>query len=301
MAARKTGLGRGLDSLIPETVKTSTGDNVRIVEKPAEIKVKISKVGPNRDQPRKQFDEAALQELAESIRQFGVIQPLIVQEKNGFYEIIAGERRWRAAKMAGLKEVPVIIKEYSDLEAVEISLIENIQRESLNPIEEAEAYKRLIDEFGLKQEEIAERVSKSRSSVTNSMRLLKLNEEVRGMVVDGKLSTGHARALLGISSGTKQAKAAQKVVDENLSVRDTEKLVKKIQEEKKPGREKESPAVPDADAAVYAGLEENMKRLMGTKVTIKRHGRDRGRIEIEYYSNDDLERIYEVMTSGGRK
>ena len=206
MAARRGGLGKGLDTLIPETVKSTSQEKTKIVEKvvekivekPAEIKVKISQVGPNKDQPRKQFDEDALMELSDSIKQFGIIQPLVVQEKNGFYEIIAGERRWRAAKMAGLKEVPVIIKNYTDLEIVEISLIENIQRENLNPIEEALAYKRLLEEFHLKQDEVAERVSKSRTAVTNSMRLLKLDNRVQQMVIDDMLSTGHARALLGI-------------------------------------------------------------------------------------------------------
>ena len=295
--ARKTGLGKGLDSLIPDTVKDSPEGKIKIVEKPAEVKVKISKVGPSREQPRKQFDEESLAELAESIKQFGVIQPLIVQEKNGFYEIIAGERRWRAAKMAGLKEVPVIIKEYSELEAVEISLIENIQRENLNPIEEAEAYRRLIDEFNLKQEEIAERVSKSRSAVTNSMRLLKLGGGVQAMVVDGRLSTGHARALLGIEDPKKQEEAASKVFNENLSVRETEKLVKKIQsgkagsEDKKPERAKD---------AVTLALEEQLKTAVGTKVSIKQKSGGSGRIEIEFYSKDDLERIYDIIIAGGK-
>ena len=241
MAARKGGLGKGLDSLIPETIKTTNQGKEKIVEKvvekivekPVELKVKISKVGPNKEQPRKQFDEDALMELADSIKQFGIIQPLVVQEKNGFYEIIAGERRWRAAKLAGLKEVPVVIKDYSDIEVVEISLIENIQRESLNPIEEAIAYKRLLEEFNLKQDEVAERVSKSRTTVTNSMRLLKLDERVQQMIIDDMLTTGHARALLGIEDPELQVVTAARVFDEKLSVREVEKIVKDLQKEKK--------------------------------------------------------------------
>ena len=201
MAAKKGGLGKGIDSLIPNKVaRTPESGNIKSDiknEKVVEgVLVNINKVEPNREQPRKNFDEDALQELSESIKQFGVLQPLLVQDKKDYYEIIAGERRWRAAKLAGLKEVPVIIKELSSQEVVEIALIENIQRENLNPIEEAFAYKRLLTEFHLKQDEVAERVSKSRTAVTNSMRLLKLNEKVQQMVIDDMLTTGHARALL---------------------------------------------------------------------------------------------------------
>lgn len=295
MAARRGGLGKGLDSLIPETIKPVTQEKSKvvekIVEKPVEQKVKISKIGPREDQPRKQFDEDSLTELAESIKQFGIIQPLVVQEKNGFYEIIAGERRWRAAKMAGLKEVPVIIKEYSELEIMEISLIENIQRENLNPIEEALAYKRLLNEFHLKQDEVAERVSKSRTAVTNSMRLLKLDERVQQMLIDDMLSTGHARALLAIEDPEQQVQIATKVFDEKLSVREVEKLVKKLQETK-PEIKKEEPA----DGFIYQDLEEKMKTAMGTKVSIKQKAKGKGKIEIEYYSKEDLERIYEMLT-----
>ncbi len=299
MAARRGGLGKGLDTLIPETVKSTSPEKTKIVEKvvekivekPAEVKVKISMVGPNKDQPRKQFDEDALMELSDSIKQFGIIQPLVVQEKNGFYEIIAGERRWRAAKMAGLKEVPVIIKNYTDLEIVEISLIENIQRENLNPIEEALAYKRLLEEFHLKQDEVAERVSKSRTAVTNSMRLLKLDERVQQMVIDDMLSTGHARALLGIENPELQVSTAAKVFDEKLSVREVEKLVKDIQKGK-PEKKKEQP-VHDF---IYQDLEEKMKAAVGTKVSIHQKAKGKGKIEIEYYSQDDLERIIELIT-----
>ena len=291
MAARRGGLGKGLDSLIPETIKTTAPDKTKlvekvvekVVEKPVELKVKISKVGPNKDQPRKQFDEDALVELADSIKQFGIIQPLIVQEKNGFYEIIAGERRWRAAKLAGLKEVPVIVKDYSDLEVVEIPLIENIQRENLNPIEEALAYKRLLNEFNLKQDEVAERVSKSRTAVTNSMRLLKLDERVQQMVIDDMLSTGHARALLGIEDPELQCTTAAKVFDEKLSVREVEKLVKKIQQGK--AEKKKEETIHDF---IYTDLEEKMKEAVGTKVSIRQNAKGKGKIEIEYYSREDL-------------
>lgn len=296
--ARKGGLGKGLDSLIPETIKTSQPEKERIVEKvvekivekPVELQVKISKVGPNKEQPRKQFDEDALVELSDSIRQFGIIQPLIVQEKNGFYEIIAGERRWRAAKLAGLKEVPVIVKKYTDIEVVEISLIENIQRESLNPIEEAVAYKRLLEEFHLKQDEVAERVSKSRTTVTNSMRLLKLDERVQQMVIDDMLTTGHARALLGIEDPELQATTAARVFDEKLSVREVEKIVKDIQKGKT--EKKKETVVQDF---IYTDLEEKMKAVIGSKVSINQKPKGNGKIEIEYYSKDDLERIIDLI------
>ncbi len=304
MAGRKGGLGKGLDSLIPETIKvTQPGKEKivekvveKIVEKPIELKVKISKVGPNKDQPRKQFEEDALMELADSIRQFGIIQPLIVQEKNGFYEIIAGERRWRAAKIAGLKEVPVVVKDYTDLEVVEISLIENIQRESLNPIEEAIAYKRLLDEFHLKQDEVAERVSKSRTTVTNSMRLLKLDERVQQMVIDDMLTTGHARALLGIEDPELQTTTAARVFDEKLSVRETEKLVKDIQKGKT--EKKKETIVQDF---IYTDLEEKMKAAVGSKVSILQKAKGNGKIEIEYYSKEDLERIIDLILNTSQR
>ena len=229
-------------------------------------------------------------ELADSIKQFGIIQPLIVQEKNGFYEIIAGERRWRAAKLAGLKEVPVIVKDYTDIEVVEISLIENIQRESLNPIEEAIAYKRLLEEFHLKQDEVAERVSKSRATVTNSMRLLKLDERVQQMVIDDMLTTGHARALLGIEDPELQAVTAARVFDEKLSVREVEKIVKDLQKEKK--EKNKEPIVEDF---IYTDLEEKMKAAVGSKVSIHQKAKGKGKIEIEYYSRDDLERIIDLI------
>ena len=295
MAANKHALGKGLDSLIANKVGTAPlAENKKSEEKPAEVKVKIYKVVPNREQPRKNFDEDALLELAESIKQFGVLQPLLVQDRKDYYEIIAGERRWRAAKIAGLKEVPVIIKKLTEQEMVEISLIENIQRENLNPIEEALAYKRLLNEFNLKQDEVAERVSKSRTAVTNSMRLLKLNEKVQQMVIDDMLTTGHARALLGIEDQEKQYVVAQQIFDEKLSVRETEKLVKKIQKEKNlPEKKKEE--LDEQVALAYHDVEEKMKLILGTKVNIRAKDDKKGKIEIEYYSMDEFNRIFEMM------
>ena len=259
------------------------------------MKVKLSSVEPNRNQPRKQFDEDALLELAESIKQYGILQPLLVSDKKDYYEIIAGERRWRAAKLAGLKEVPVIVKEFNDQQIVEISLIENIQREDLNPIEEAMAYKRLIEEFHLKQDEIAERVSKSRTAVTNSMRLLKLDEKVQQMLIDEMISSGHARAILAIPDGAAQATVAMKVFDEKLSVRETEKLVKTLMEPPKKTR----PVKDTAEEAIYESLEERMKGIIGTRVFIHRKKNNKGKIEIEYYSKDELERIIDLFESIG--
>lgn len=298
-AAKKGGLGKGLDSLIADKVNKPAVNVASISEKNEKavdgVLVNINKVEPNREQPRKNFDEDALVELSESVKQFGVLQPLLVQDKKDYFEIIAGERRWRAAKMAGLKEVPVIVKELSDLEVVEISLIENIQRENLNPIEEAFAYKRLLTEFNLKQDEVAERVSKSRTAVTNSMRLLKLNEKVQQMVIDDMITTGHARALLGIEDSEKQYILAQKIFDEKLSVRETEKLVKKIQQGKE-NTSDEKAAKPDPKMeAIYQDLEENMKSILGTKVAINRKDENKGKIEIEYYSVDELDRIIDLI------
>jgi ParB family chromosome partitioning protein len=256
--------------------------------------ISINKVEPNRDQPRKKFDEDALLELAESIKQFGVLQPLLVQKRDDYYEIIAGERRWRAAKIAGIKEVPVIVKQLTEQEIMEISLIENIQREDLNPIEEALAYKRLLTEFDLKQDEVAERVSKSRTAVTNAMRLLKLDERVQQMVIDEMLTTGHARALLGIEDPEKQYVTAQKIFDEKLSVRDTEKLVKNLQNEKKITPQEEKKVDPKLEA-IYKDLEEQMKGILGTKVAINAKNEKSGKLEIEYYSQDELDRIIDLL------
>ena len=310
MAGKKSGLGRGLDALFPEKTVQSKPKTVKTVKEEKKVAVdtkkssqqetsngermmKISMIEPNREQPRKKFDEDALQELSESIKQYGILQPLLVSDKKDYYEIVAGERRWRAAKMAGLKEVPVVVKEFSTQEIVEISLIENIQREDLNPVEEAMAYKRLIDEFHLKQDEIAERVSKSRTAVTNSMRLLKLDSRVQQMMVDEMISAGHARAILAISDPEQQYNAAMKVFDEKLSVRETEKLVKSILT---PTKKKPVVSNPTEDA-IYESLEEKMKGIMGTKVSIQRKKNNKGKIEIEYYSRDELERIIDLFES----
>ncbi|MGN0265334.1 MAG: ParB/RepB/Spo0J family partition protein [Oliverpabstia sp.] len=310
MAVKKGGLGKGLDSLIPsgnpktrksETpekeiqVKTEIVEKVveKVIEKPVELKVKIGEVEPNREQPRKKFDEDSLVELAESIKQFGILQPLLVQKKNDYYEIIAGERRWRAAKLAGVKEIPVIVKEFSGQEIVEISLIENIQREDLNPIEEAQAYKRLMEEFHLKQDEIADRVSKSRTAVTNSIRLLKLDDKVQEMVVDEMISTGHARTLLSIDDKNLQYSVAMKIFDEKLSVRETEKLVKEILQPKK----EKKPAEETQIDVIYHQLEEKIKSIVGTKVAIHHKNNNKGKIEIEYYSQAELERLIEMFES----
>ena len=301
MAVKRNGLGKGLDSLIPNKAEKTLKTNEKKPEvnktdektsKTGEILVKINQVEPNREQPRKDFDEDSLMELADSIKQFGILQPLIVQKKKDYYEIIAGERRWRAAKLAGVKEVPVIIKEYTDQEIVEISLIENIQRENLNPIEEAMAYKRLLEEFNLKQDEVAERVSKSRTAVTNSMRLLKLSSRVQQMIVDDMISTGHARALLAIDDEEQQYQLANRIFDEKLSVRETEKLVKALKNPKKEIKKEKS-----EHTFAYQNIEEQMKNIIGTKVSVNAKANGKGRIEIEYYSEEELERIYDLIMS----
>ena len=299
MAVKRNGLGKGLDSLIPNKAeKVAKTEKVQASVKKdeqtgtGEILVKINQVEPNRDQPRKDFDEDSLMELADSIRQFGILQPLLVQKKKDYYEIIAGERRWRAAKLAGIKEIPIIIKEYTDQEIVEISLIENIQRENLNPIEEAAAYKRLLEEFHLKQDEVAERVSKSRTAVTNSMRLLKLSPRVQQMIVDDMISTGHARALLAIDDEEQQFQIANRIFDEKLSVRETEKLVKILKNPKKEVKKQKQ-----EHTFVYENLEEHMKSIIGTKVSVNPKANGKGKIEIEYYSDQELERIYDLIMS----
>lgn len=295
MAPRKTGLGKGLGSLIAdegESTKVKVVEKIveKVIEKPSETILKIHEIEPNRNQPRKFFNEDSLYDLSESIKQHGVIQPLIVTKRDNYYEIIAGERRWRAAKMAGLKEVPVIIKDFSEQEIVEVALIENIQREDLNPIEEAQAFAHLIKEYNLKQDEVAERVSKSRTSITNSMRLLKLDERVQNMVIDEMISSGHARALLSIEDSDKQYMMAQKVFDEQLSVRQTEKLVKDID---KPVKEKVKPE----NDFIYRDYEEKLNKIVNTHVSIKNKGNNKGKIEIDYYSLEEFERIMELFQS----
>ena len=291
--ASPRGLGKGLDLMIPNLVgelKEKKEISEGASEKSSERIVKITKVEPNREQPRKLFDEDALQELADSIKQFGVIQPILVQDRNDHYEIIAGERRWRAAKLAGLKEVPVIIKNYTEREIVEISLIENIQREDLNPIEEAQAYKRLLNEFDLKQDEVAERVSKSRVAVTNSLRLLKLSERVQQMVIDEMISTGHARALLAIEKEEDQYLLAQRIFDEKLSVREVEKIVKNYGKPEKAKKQKNKTL-----EYIYKDIEEQLKQRLSTKVAVNSKGDGAGKIEIEFYNHDDLERLLDLL------
>lgn len=294
MAAR--GLGKGLDSMIPKSLpevkaapetkkeeKTeSNGKNISIV--------KISKVEPNREQPRKTFDEDALEELSDSIKQYGLLEPILVQDRGDYYMIIAGERRWRASRMAGLKEVPVIVGNYTEQEIVEISLIENVQREDINPIEEALAYKKLMTEFNMKQETIAEKVSKSRSVIANAMRLLKLDEKVQQMIMQKLISTGHARALLGVEDSTMQFELAQRILDENLSVREIEKIVKNLG---KPTKEK--PVLSEDFTVFYKDMSEKLKNSLGTKVSISGKGDGSGKIEIEFFSNADLDRLYDKL------
>ena len=288
-------MGKGLDSLIPDAVgeakakkevKETTGEKDGGV-----VIVKITSVEPNRKQPRKNFNEDKLQELADSIKQVGMLEPPLVQDRKDHYEIIAGERRWRAAKLAGLKEIPVIIRDYSDQEIMEISLIENIQREDLNPIEEAQAYKRLLTEFNLKQDEVAERVSKSRAAVTNSIRLLKLSDEVQQMVIDDMISTGHARALLAVEDHDEQYNLAQKIFDEKLSVRDVEKLVRNMHKPAKPKIKLDDKTMQ----TIYLDIEEKLKQKLSTKVIVTSKGEGVGKIEIEFYSHDDLDRLLDMI------
>ena len=295
MASR--GLGRGLDALIPASGTAKPAKQNNNDDKPqAETNVKISRVEPSRTQPRKNFDEDSLQELADSIKQFGLLQPILVQDRKEYYEIIAGERRWRAAKLAGLKEIPVIIKSYTNQEIVEISLIENIQREDLNPIEEALAFRRLLEEFHLKQDEVAERVSKSRTTVTNSLRLLKLCDEVQQMIINDMLSTGHARALIPIEDAEIQLQLAQRIFDEKLSVREVEKIVKTVLN---PDSDKEKKdELPQNIRFIYEEIENKLKERLSRKVEISSKGiNGSGKIQIEFYSNDDLERLIELLSN----
>lgn len=298
----KKGLGKGLGAIFGEDViKESEEETAKskssVVEKSGERMIKLSLIEPNREQPRKKFDEEQLAELAESIKQYGVLQPLLVQKKGTFYEIIAGERRWRAAKMAGLKEVPVVLREYSKQESMEIALIENVQRSDLNPIEEALAYDSLVKEFGLTQEEIASRVSKNRATITNTMRLLKLDQQIQEMLIQGMLSSGHARALLPLEKKELQLKAAKMILDGSLSVRETERLVKRLTKESGDEKKEKQKEKDEKLSLIYQNLEERMKHVMGTKVSIHNKDKNKGRIEIEYYSEAELERIVELIES----
>lgn len=309
----KKGLGKGLGAIFGEDVisreeeehkiresarKKGTSDPGNTAQEDGtagEQMVKVALIEPNQSQPRKKFDQEQMEELAESIKLHGVLQPLLVQKKDGLYEIIAGERRWRAAKLAGLKEVPVVIRQYTPQESMEVALIENLQREDLNPIEEAKAYQKLIQEFGLKQEEIAAKVAKNRTTITNAMRLLKLDEGIQNMVIENAISSGHARALLGLEDPEMQLKAAKMIMEDKLSVRETERLVKRLIRE---AEEKDKPKKQEKNINfIYQNLEERMKTVMGTKVTIHNKDKNKGRIEIEYYSEAELERIVEMIES----
>jgi ParB family chromosome partitioning protein len=312
--AKRTGLGKGLGAIFGDEVMESAAEEQEIknhqkqeaaeaAAKKAEVPdseagkemfLKLSSIEPNRDQPRNEFKEDSLLELAESMKEYGVLQPLLVQKKGDFYEIIAGERRWRAAKLAGLKEVPVVIREYTKQQSMEIALIENVQREDLNPIEEAKAYQRLMQEFSLKQEEIAARVAKNRVTITNSMRLLKLDERVQDMLIQNQITGGHARALLSVEDPELQFQLAGKIVAESLSVREVEKLVKSLSKKKEPKEKKEEDV---SLSLIFRELEDRMKSAMGTKVSINRKDKNKGRVEIEYYSEAELERIVELIES----
>ena len=310
--AKRTGLGKGLGAIFGDEVMESAAEEQEAkhqakskkAQEPEkkeedsdigkELMVKVTSIEPNREQPRKDFNEEAMGELAESMKVYGVLQPLLVQKKGDYYEIIAGERRWRAAKLAGLKEVPVVFREYTKQQTMEIALIENVQREDLNAIEEAKAYQRLIQEFELKQEEIAARVGKSRVTITNSMRLLKLDERVQEMLIQNQITGGHARALLTVEDGELQYKLAGKIIAENLSVREIEKIVKSLSKKKNP---KEKNVEDESLALIFRDLEERMKSAMGTKVSINRKDKNKGRVEIEYYSESELERIVELIES----
>lgn len=307
--AKRTGLGRGLGAIFGEdVVENSEGENRSVSretspdytveekkEEPGkEYMMKLSIIEPNKGQPRKDFNEESIGELADSIKRYGVLQPLLVKKSGDHYEIVAGERRWRAAKEAGLREVPVVIKEYTKQQAMEIALIENVQREDLNPIEEAQAYQQLMQEFELTQEEIAERVSRSRTAITNCMRLLKLDKRVQDMLIQGQLSSGHARALLALENQDAQYQIGLKIIDQRLSVREVEKLVKLLGKPKN----QEKPKEEEKDLSfIFKDLEERMKQVMGTKVIINKKDRNKGRIEIEYYSEAELERLVELIES----
>lgn len=309
---QKKGLGNGLDTMLGVSTsqtrknkaanKSNTNEVKEIIkevvkEVPTEMTLKIKDIEINKEQPRKQFNEDALQELADSINQHGIIEPLVVTKKDNYYLLVSGERRWRAAMKAGLKEVPVVVKDYTEQQILEIGLIENIQREDLNPIEEAQAYKKLIEEFHLKQDDVAERVSKSRSAITNILRLLKLSEPVQEMVIDEKLSNGHARALLPIEDKELQYDTACKVFDERLSVRETEKLVKKILIDLANPQKEEVASTQEDLSFLYKELEENFKYKLGAKTTVKAKNNEKGKIEIEYFSKDELEHIMELIYS----
>ncbi len=285
-------LGGGLNSIIPTNSELQDENNENVSR---ETFIDIDSIEPNKEQPREQFKEESIKELSESIKQYGIIQPLIVQKKDQVYNIIAGERRWRAAKLAGLKEVPVVIKEYSEEEILAIALIENIQRENLNAIEEAMAFKNLINEHNLTQDELALKVSKSRTSITNSLRLLKLDKRVQQLLIDGKISNGHARTLISIEDNEIQHKIAEKIYEKQLSVREVESLVKELKNKEEKNKEREKRDTKKDDSFIYSEIEDKIESIVGSKVRIKKKANNKGKIEIEYYSIDDLERLIDLF------
>lgn len=285
-------LGGGLNSVIPTNSELQDENNENVSR---ETFIDIDSIEPNKEQPREQFKEESIKELSESIKQYGIIQPLIVQKKDQVYNIIAGERRWRAAKLAGLKEVPVVIKEYSEEEILAIALIENIQRENLNAIEEAMAFKNLINEHNLTQDELALKVSKSRTSITNSLRLLKLDKRVQQLLIDGKISNGHARTLISIEDNEIQHKIAEKIYEKQLSVREVESLVKELKNKEEKIKEKEKNDTKKDDSFIYSEIEDKIESIVGSKVRIKKRANNKGKIEIEYYSIEDLERLIDLF------
>lgn len=301
MTTVKKGLGKGLEALFGEEKTTDaqqkyTSAQDRRSLASGEVKIKITSIVPNSNQPRKTFDQAALEELAESIKQYGVLTPLIVKRVGENYEIIAGERRWRASQLAGIKEVPVVVRDYDDQKTAEIALIENLQREDLNAIEEAQAYQELMEIYNLNQEELAKKVSKNRSTITNALRLLKLESSVQQMLIDGLISSGHARAILGLENQEKQKQLAEETVQNRLSVREVEKKVRS-ENRTKPVRKTGAKENERDYSIFYKEYEEKMQEVLGTKVHINRKDNSKGRIEIEYYSQAELERIMELLQS----
>lgn len=297
MAVKKGGLGpkgKGLDALFDSEIKSVSHqvskDTVQLID--------INKIEPNRLQPRKQFEENALEELAESIKQYGVIQPVVVKAVEDYYELIAGERRWRASKIAGIKKIPAIIKEYDSEKIFEIALVENLQREDLNPMEEAAGYKKISEDFGLNQEEIAKRVGKSRSAVANAMRLLNLDERVQNFVKEGKISSGHARALLAVEDKDMQFEMAERIIEDDLSVRNTEAMVKLYVSKKEETKEEVKQKPSKFNTAVFAEAADRLKNVLGTKVKLTSK-QNKGKIEIEFYSDDDLDRLLGLINKIG--
>ena len=279
----KAKLGRGLGSLFDEPVIAENTDTVETL--------RITLVEPNKNQPRHQFDNDKIEELAESIKEHGVIQPIIVARNDDRYKIVAGERRWRAAKKAGLKEIPAVIRNYSEFEIAQIALIENLQRENLNPIEEALGYQTLMNKFSMTQEDVSDKIGKSRSAIANAVRLLSLDEPIRQKLISGEISSGHARALLSVESPKARLALLESIIEKGLNVRQTEALAKQLQKAKP---KKKTPVIDEQVQAQLAILEDRLSTKLGTKVTLH-HDNKKGKIEIEYYGNRDLDRIISII------